>query len=535
MLIALTVALAQTACSSSYSVAPPAPQVSIGTNDARHATGRLVVRIRVPQGHRVRHSRRVRYISPATKGMTIAFSGRSTFTRVINLTPSDTRCTGSPLACIIVVTLPPGKYRATVNTYDRAPVAGAIPASAKLLSSARDVLVFIAAGVANSVDFTLGGVPANILVGAIASGSAGTAFSNQSFSVVVKDADGYIVVGPYSTPIAIADSDASGATTIVTAGADSPPAGHLVSSTDTSALSYTGQPILPATITASAGTVRGSTSFLVQLPVFVADSNNNAVKEIPPGCAKASCVTTLVHGYPPIIGDYGVAVDRSGDVFVANYGSTSPTIYGYPSEIPAGCTAAACVTEPPYLGFSHPSGVAVDSSGDLFTAANQVQELPAGCTSTSCTKALGGTAFTGAWGVAVDGSGNLYVSDTFANTVSRMPVTCTSNSCVTTIGGGFDDPEGVAVDGSGNVYVGDALHNAVKEIPPGCSTATCVTTIGGGFSGPSGLAVDVFGNVYVADYGHSAVKEISPGCVTSSCVTTLGGGFSDPAGVAWGV
>ena len=53
--------------------------------------------------------------------------------------------------------------------------------------------------------------------------------------------------------------------------------------------------------------------------VYVADYGNNAVKEMPAGCATSSCVTVLAGGfsYPR-----GVAVDGSGNVYVADTATT---------------------------------------------------------------------------------------------------------------------------------------------------------------------------------------------------------------------
>jgi hypothetical protein len=96
---------------------------------------------------------------------------------------------------------------------------------------------------------------------------------------------------------------------------------------------------------------------------------------------------------------------------------------------------------------------------------------------------LGG-GFSNPSGVAVDGSGNVYVADYNNSAVKEMPAGCASSSCVTTLGGGFNHPFGVAVDGSGNVYVADTDNNAVKEMPAGCASSSCVTTLGGASSNP---------------------------------------------------
>ena len=234
--------------------------------------------------------------------------------------------------------------------------------------------------------------------------------------------------------------------------------------------------------------------------VYVADYGNNAVKEMPAGCASSSCVTTLGGGF----GYAGsVAVDGSGNVYIADYDNNAV------KEMPAGCASSSCVTS---LGggFGHPSGVAVDGSGNVYVADiynDTVKEMPAGCASSNCVTALGG-GFGGPFGVAVDGSGNVYVADTYNDTVKEMPAGCASSSCVTTLGGGFNWPYGVAVDGSGSVYVADEGNSAVKEMPAGCTSSSCVTSLGGGFGDPRGVAVDGSGNVYVADEANNLVSEI---------------------------
>ena len=223
----------------------------------------------------------------------------------------------------------------------------------------------------------------------------------------------------------------------------------------------------------------------------------------------------------------GVAVDANGNVYVADYQNDAI------KEMPAGCASSACVT---ILGggFSAPTSVAVDAAGNIYVADffnNAVKEMPAGCASSACVTILGG-GFSFPGGVAVDASGNVYVADELNDAVKEMPAGCASSACVTTFGGGFNEPSGVAVDGSGNIYVADFHNSAVKEMPAGCASSACVTTLGGGFNAPQGVAVDGAGNIYVGDSGNSAVKEMPAGCASSACVTTLGSGFSSPEGVA---
>jgi sugar lactone lactonase YvrE len=224
---------------------------------------------------------------------------------------------------------------------------------------------------------------------------------------------------------------------------------------------------------------------------------------------------------------FGVAVDASGNIYVANYLGNSVM------EFPAGCASSSCVIT---LGggFSYPAGVAVDASGNVYVANSDngtVMEMPPGCASSSCVTTLGG-GFAELFGVAVDASGHVYVADTYNNAVKEMPAGCASSSCVTALGGGFSGPAGLTVDRAGNVYVADSFHNAVKEMPAGCASSSCVTTLGGGFSYPAGVAVDASGNIFVADDENDAVKEMPAGCASSSCVTVLGTSFGGPQGLA---
>ena len=62
--------------------------------------------------------------------------------------------------------------------------------------------------------------------------------------------------------------------------------------------------------------------------VYVADTGNNTVKEMPAGCASSSCVKTLGGGFAS---PNGVAVDGYGNVYVAD------TFNSAVKEMPASC------------------------------------------------------------------------------------------------------------------------------------------------------------------------------------------------------
>ncbi|WP_207215834.1 NHL repeat-containing protein [Pseudolysobacter antarcticus] len=223
--------------------------------------------------------------------------------------------------------------------------------------------------------------------------------------------------------------------------------------------------------------------------VFVADTNNSAVKEIlVPGY---TTVITLGSGfsYPA-----GVAVYPSGNVFITDNNSVKEILApGYTTAITLGS------------GFSYPIGIAVDASGNVFVADtdnNAVKEMLAPGYTTINTL---GSGFNSPYGVAIDASGNVFVADTNNNAVREI-LAAGGYTTVITLGSGFNSPYGVAVDASGNVFVADTYNNAVKEmLAPGYTT---VITLGSEFNQPYGVAVDALGNVFVADTGNNAVKEI---------------------------
>jgi hypothetical protein len=229
--------------------------------------GTLTVRIRIPK-HRHYRGKAPRYISAATKGMTLSFVGPTTMTQVVNLTPSDPRCTGTPLTCTIAITLLAGNYTVTVDTYDQAPVHGSIPAGANLLSTTQNAPFSMVGGITNSVGVTLDGVPASLTVSGLPSGTIGSPTAATAFTVTALDAGGDIITGTYDRPVTLANSDGSGATTVATSGSDAPPAGALLSSSDIATLAYTGGSITSATIGATATGAAGGHALFIPLPTL---------------------------------------------------------------------------------------------------------------------------------------------------------------------------------------------------------------------------------------------------------------------------
>ena len=174
-------------------------------------------------------------------------------------------------------------------------------------------------------------------------------------------------------------------------------------------------------------------------------------------------------------------------------------------------------------GFSGPAGVAVDSTGNLFVADfghSAVKEiLAAGGYTTVNTLAVANGNFNDPTGVAVDSTGNLFVADQGNNAVKEILAAggYTTVNTLAVANGNFSSATGVAVDAGDNVFVGDYGHGEVKEILA-TGGYTTVDTLGSGITEPYGVAVGASGAVYVADIANTSVVEVQPGGVNFGAV-----------------
>jgi uncharacterized protein (TIGR03437 family) len=248
----------------------------------------------------------------------------------------------------------------------------------------------------------------------------------------------------------------------------------------------------------------------------------------------------------------GIAVDGSGNLYVADLlnlrlrkiaGGNITTVAGNGLLSYSGDGGPAAAAQ-----LNGPQGLAVDKSGNVFiadTGNNAVRQVAKNGTITtfvgSGTAGSGGNQLAAPQGVAADATGNVYIADTQNARVQKV-----AGGSASTLAGGssFYTPVGGAVDAAGNVYVADVNNNVVRVISPSGSVSTLAGTGSAGYSGdggpagsaalnsPQAVAVDAAGNVYIADTGNYRIREV----MVNGQINTIAGnglpGFSGDGGPA---
>jgi hypothetical protein len=248
-------------------------------------------------------------------------------------------------------------------------------------------------------------------------------------------------------------------------------------------------------------------------------------------------------------------VDTAGNVFVADYSNHTirkVTSAGVVTTL-AGTAGSSGSTDATGSAarFAYPTGVAVDTSGNVFvaeygnhtirkvTSAGIVTTLAGMAGSFGSTNATGSSArFKYPTGVSVDSAGSVFVADTINHTIRKV----TSAGVVTTLAGTagssgstdatgstarFNQPYGVSVDTAGNVFVADWGNHTIRKVTSagvvttlagtaGSSGSTDATGSAARFNGPLGTSVDTAGNVFVTDHGNHTIRKVtSAGVVTT--------------------
>ncbi len=144
-------------------------------------------------------------------------------------------------------------------------------------------------------------------------------------------------------------------------------------------------------------------------------------------------------------------------------------------------------------------------------------------------------------GIAVDSAGDVYVADTANHRIQKFD---DQGNFLLKWGaqgsgaGQFNAPKGVAVDSADNVYVVDSGNHRIQKFTANGSFVTAWGSLGSGpgqFSQPFGVAVDSLDNVYVTDTGNDRVQKFNAngGFIASWGSTGDGAGqFRSPRAIA---
>lgn len=323
--------------------------------------------------------------------------------------------------------------------------------------------------------------------------------------------------------------------------------------------------------------------------LYVHDAANGTVRRV---AATTQIIETFAGG-GTFIGDglvataailqtpQGIAVDRSGNLFIADTGHSLvrrvdgktgviTTFAGILNECCGGEFEPGAAATDAYIGF--PVDVAFDAAGDAYIAdphsgrvlridsAGKISVYAGGGNPSDDTGDNGPATEARIFPLALafDAAGNLFIVDHAYGGPHRVRKVDAQTKRITTIAGGMDEgfsgdggpataallhtPNGVAVDRTGNVFIGDSLNYAIRRVDAGTGNITTYAGRGNPSSGngdnqpatsatlyPAHIAIDARNDdLYVADGNGHRVRRIDP--VTKIITTIAGGGDGDFSG-----
>ena len=298
--------------------------------------------------------------------------------------------------------------------------------------------------------------------------------------------------------------------------------------------------------------------------LYIADSTNHRIRKVAGGvittiAGNGNLLFSGDQGQAVAATLYfpsGVATDSAGNLYIADRSNNrvrKVATNGIITTVAGNGTAGYSGDQGPATSaeLNGPFGVAVDTSGNLYIADagnNRIREV----TTNGTINTVAGNGIPGysgdngpatsaelqsPFGVALDTGGNLYIADSANNRVRKV----TSGTITTVAGGasqgysgdggpatsaGLHNPTGIVLDSSGDLFIADRLNFAIRKVTNGT-----ITTIAGngtqGYSGDGGsataaslslpyaVALDSSANVYIADAGSSRIREVAGGIINT--------------------
>lgn len=322
-----------------------------------------------------------------------------------------------------------------------------------------------------------------------------------------------------------------------------------------------GLPGVPGSADGPAGKARFNHPFGIAVDgggtLYVADSENHTVRAVTPqglvstlaGLAGQPGSSDGIGSAARFSSPFAVAVDRDGDVWVADYDSSTIRKIAPGGRV---MTLAGQTCAPGFVDgkgdaarFNHPTAIALEPSGAALVADNNnaIRRVTKDGTVTTLLDRTSQQSFSP--GLATDAMGRVYILDRGQGAVLKLTpagetaVLAGSPPSQFTIWGSldghggearFNSPWALAVDAAGTVFVADTGNDLIRKINPAGDVTTLAGLAGAyghadgigqnaRFFFPRQIAVDRSGNIYVPDNGNHVIRKITP----DGAVTTLAG------------
>jgi sugar lactone lactonase YvrE len=238
---------------------------------------------------------------------------------------------------------------------------------------------------------------------------------------------------------------------------------------------------------------------------------------------------------------FGVFVDSAGNIFIAD------TYNDRVQKWTPGSTSGITIVGGNGTGnaanqLNLPTGLFLDAAGDIYIADqgnNRVQKwIKSSNTVITVANSSDSTGqdsskLSGPTGLFVDSAGNIYIADQYNNRIQKWPADTSVHYGVTVAGGASSTdlayPVAVYVDHAGNIFVSDNGNNRIQKYSADTSIHTPLTVAGGNgvgygsnqLSGPWGISVNNNGDLYVCDRYNDRIQKYVNGIDTA--VTVAGG------------